>query len=350
MTRIAVILLLSAVACVHAGAQPYPDKPVRVLVGFPPGAGIDISVRLVCVRLSETFSRQFVVDNRAGAGGNIAVEMAAHATPDGYTLLGLTSGAVIAQSAYRKVPFDVGKDLAPVGMIAIAPLILTAHPSVAAKSLKELVALAKAKPGQLSYATPGTVTAPHVAGELLKLELGIDLLHVPYKGNAPAIADVVGGNVLLSFSNILHCTAAGEVGTAASNRRHVPETQRDRARYSDRCRIGRAGIRGRHADGIAAPAGTPRPIVDRLNSAIVRAVQLPDTREKLLAQGAEPMTLASGTDGAVRARRDHALGEGRQGGEHPAGLTNRSCRGGGQTPSRSTDKRAVTCLPTTRSV
>ena len=174
-----------------------------MLVGFPPGAGIDISVRLVCVRLSETFSRQFVVDNRAGAGGNIAVEMAAHATPDGYTLLGLTSGAVIAQSAYRKVPFDVGKDLAPVGMIAIAPLILTAHPSVAAKSLKELVALAKAKPGHLSYATPGTGTAPHVAGELLKLELGIDLLHVPYKGNAPAIADVVGGNVLLSFSNIL---------------------------------------------------------------------------------------------------------------------------------------------------
>jgi len=290
MTRIAVILLLSAVACVHAGAQPYPDKPVRVLVGFPPGAGIDISVRLVCVRLSETFSRQFVVDNRAGAGGNIAVEMAAHATPDGYTLLGLTSGAVIAQSTYRKVPFDVGKDLAPVGMIAIAPLILTAHPSVAAKSLKELVALAKAKPGQLSYATPGTGTAPHVAGELLKLELGIDLLHVPYKGNAPAIADVVGGNVLLSFSNIL--TALPQV--KSGRLRPIAVTSLKRSEIApDIPTVAESGVPGFEAGtwyGIAAPAGTPRPIVDRLNSAIVRAVQLPDTREKLLAQGAEPMT------------------------------------------------------------
>jgi len=290
MTRIAVILLLSAVACVHARAQPYPDKPVRVLVGFPPGAGIDISVRLVCVRLSETFSRQFVVDNRAGAGGNIAVEMAAHATPDGYTLLGLTSGAVIAQSAYRKVPFDVEKDLAPVGMIAIAPLILTAHPSVAAKSLKELVALAKAKPGQLSYATPGTGTAPHVAGELLKLELGIDLLHVPYKGNAPAIADVVGGNVLLSFSNIL--TALPQV--KSGRLRPIAVTSLKRSEIApDIPTVAESGVPGFEAGtwyGIAAPAGTPRPIVDRLNSAIVRAVQLPDTREKLLAQGAEPMT------------------------------------------------------------
>ena len=290
MTRIAVILLLSAVACVHAGAQPYPDKPVRVLVGFPPGAGIDISVRLVCVRLSETFSRQFVVDNRAGAGGNIAVEMAAHAPPDGYTLLGLTSGAVIAQSAYRKVPFDVEKDLAPVGMIAIAPLILTAHPSVAAKSLKELVALAKAKPGQLSYATPGTGTAPHVAGELLKLELGIDLLHVPYKGNAPAIADVVGGNVLLSFSNIL--TALPQV--KSGRLRPIAVTSLKRSEIApDIPTVAESGVPGFEAGtwyGIAAPAGTPRPIVDRLNSAIVRAVQLPDTREKLLAQGAEPMT------------------------------------------------------------
>jgi len=290
MTRIAVILLLSAVACVHAGAQPYPDKPVRVLVGFPPGAGIDISVRLVCVRLSETFSRQFVVDNRAGAGGNIAVEMAAHAPPDGYTLLGLTSGAVIAQSAYRKVPFDVGKDLAPVGMIAIAPLILTAHPSVAAKSLKELVALAKAKPGQLSYATPGTGTAPHVAGELLKLELGIDLLHVPYKGNAPAIADVVGGNVLLSFSNIL--TALPQV--KSGRLRPIAVTSLKRSEIApDIPTVAESGVPGFEAGtwyGIAAPAGTPRPIVDRLNSAIVRAVQLLDTREKLLAQGAEPMT------------------------------------------------------------
>jgi len=290
MIRIALVVMSCVITIAHAGAQPYPAKPVRVLVGFPPGAGIDISVRLVAARLSETFGRQFVVDNRAGAGGNIAVETAARATPDGYTLLGLTSGAVIAQSAYRKAPFDVAKDLTPVGMIALAPLILTAHPSVPAKSLKELVALAKAKPGQLSYATPGTGTAPHVAGELLKLELGIDLLHVPYKGNAPAIADVVGGNVLLSFSNIL--TALPQVKSGRLRPIVVTSLKRS-AIAPDIPTVAESGLPGFEAGtwyGISTPAGTPRAIVDQLNAAIVKSVQLPDTREKLLAQGAEPMT------------------------------------------------------------
>jgi tripartite-type tricarboxylate transporter receptor subunit TctC len=289
MTRI-VVTLLSMIAIAHASAQPYPGKPVRVLVGFPPGAGVDISVRLVSARLTETFNRQFVVDNRAGAGGNIAVEAAARSAPDGYTLLGLTSGAVIAQSAYRKAPFDLARDLTPVGMIALAPLILTAHPSVPAKSLKELVALAKAKPGQLSYATPGTGTAPHVAGELLKLELGIDLLHVPYKGNAPAVADVVGGNVLLSFSNIL--TALPQVKNGRL--RAIAVTSKTRSAVApDIATVAESGLPGFEAGtwyGIMAPAGTPLAIVDQLNSAIVRAVQLADTREKLIAQGADPMT------------------------------------------------------------
>jgi tripartite-type tricarboxylate transporter receptor subunit TctC len=290
MIRIAVVLLLSTTGFAPAIAQPYPAKPVRVLVGFPPGAGIDISVRLVAARLTETFGRQFIVDNRAGAGGNIAVETAARATPDGYTLVGLTSGAVIAQSAYKKAPFDIGKELAPVGMMALAPLILTAHPSVPAKSLQELVTLAKAKPGQLSYATPGTGTAPHVTGELLKLEFGIDLLHVPYKGNAPAIADVIGGNVLLSFSNIL--TALPQV--KAGRLRPIAITSAKRSAIApDVATVAESGLPGFESGtwyGIMAPAGTPRSIVDQLNAAITRIVQLPDTREKLLAQGAEPLT------------------------------------------------------------
>jgi tripartite-type tricarboxylate transporter receptor subunit TctC len=287
-TALLAVSLITALA--PAAAQPYPTKPVRVLIGFPPGAGIDISVRLVAAKLSETFSRQFIVDNRAGAGGNIAVETAARATPDGYTLVGLTSGAVIAQSAYKKAPFDIGKELAPVAMMALAPLILTAHPSVPAKSLQELVTLAKSKPGQLTYATPGTGTAPHVTGELLKLELGIDLLHVPYKGNAPAVADVVGGNVLLSFSNIL--TALPQV--KAGRLRPIAITSAKRSAIApDVATVAESGLPGFEAGtwyGIMVPVGTPRPIVDQLNAAIVRIVQLPDTREKLLAQGAEPLT------------------------------------------------------------
>jgi tripartite-type tricarboxylate transporter receptor subunit TctC len=289
-TRIAATLLLSLTGLAPAMAQPYPAKPVRVLVGFPPGAGIDISVRLVTSRLSETLGRQFIVDNRAGAGGNIAVETATRAAPDGYTLVGLSSGAVIAQSAYKKAPFDIGRELAPVAMMALAPLILTAHPSVPAKSLQELVALAKAKPGQFTYATPGTGTAPHVTGELLKLELGIDLLHVPYKGNAPAVADVVGGNVLLSFSNIL--TALPQV--KAGRLRPIAITSAKRSAIApDVATVAESGLPGFESGtwyGIMTPAGTPRPVVDQLNREIVRVVQLPDTREKFLTQGAEPMT------------------------------------------------------------
>jgi tripartite-type tricarboxylate transporter receptor subunit TctC len=291
MMRAAAMLMLTAIAApMPAFAQPYPVKPVRVLVGFPPGAGIDISVRLVASRLTETLGRQFIVDNRAGAGGNIAVETAARATPDGYTLVGLTSGAVIAQSAFKKAPFDIGRDLAPVAMMALAPLILTAHPSVPAKSLQELVALAKAKPGQLSYATPGTGTAPHVTGELLKLELGIDLLHVPYKGNAPAVADVMGGNVLLSFSNIL--TALPHVKTGRLRPIAITSVKRS-AIAPEVPTVAESGLPGFESGtwyGIMTPAGTPRAIVDQLNAEIVRIVQLPDTREKLLAQGAEPLT------------------------------------------------------------
>jgi tripartite-type tricarboxylate transporter receptor subunit TctC len=284
------LLALSLTAATGANAQSYPGKPVRVLVGFPPGAGIDISVRLVAARLTETLGRQFVVDNRAGAGGNIAVETAARAAPDGYTLIGLTSGAVIAQSAYKKAPFDIGKELAPVGMIALAPLILTAHPSVPARSLRELVTLAKAKPGQLSYATPGTGTAPHVTCELLKLEFGIDLLHVPYKGNAPAVADVMGGNVLLSFSNIL--TALPHVKTGRLRPIAITSAKRS-AIAPDVATVAESGLPGFESGtwyGIMVPTGTPRAIIEQLNREIVRVVELPDTREKLLAQGAEPMT------------------------------------------------------------
>jgi tripartite-type tricarboxylate transporter receptor subunit TctC len=273
-----------------AFAQPYPARPVRVIVTFPPGAGSDISTRLVTARLSETFGRPFVIDNRAGAAGNIGVELAAHAAPDGYTLLAVTASAAISQSAYAKVPFDLSRDFAPIALIASAPFILALHPAVPAKSLQELIALARSKPGQLSYATPGTGSSPHLAGELLKMDVGIDILHVPYKGTVPAVADVMGGNVSMALANTLvalpHVKAGRLRGIAITSARRstlVPELPT----------IAESAVRGFEAGtwyGLLAPAGTPRDVVSRLNRAVVQIVQLPDVREKLAAQGAEPLT------------------------------------------------------------
>src|SRR5450759_2464293 len=198
----AAVILCPFLACI-AHAQPYPSKPVRVIVTFPPGAGSDIATRLVTAKLNETLGWQFVVDNRAGAAGNIGVELAAHTAPDGYTLLAVTAAAAISQSMYSKVSFNLVRHFAPVALIASAPFVLAVHPAVPVNSLQELIALAKSKPGQLSYATPGTGSSPHLAGELLKMEIGIDMLHVPYKGTVPAVTDVIAGNVSMALANTL---------------------------------------------------------------------------------------------------------------------------------------------------
>ena len=273
-----------------AAAQSYPSRPVRVIVTFPPGAGSDIATRLVTAKLVESLGRAFVVDNRAGAAGNIGVDMAAHSAPDGYTLLAVTAAAAISQSAYAKAPFDLVKDFAPVALTASAPFILAVHPSVPAKSLQELVALAKSKPGQYSYATPGTGSSPHMAGELLKMETGINLLHVPYKGTVPAITDVIAGNVSMALANTLVALPAVRSGrlraiaiTSAKRSTIVPEMPT----FSE------SGVRGFESGtwyAFLAPAGTPRPIIALLNREISRIVQLPDVREKLATQGAEPLT------------------------------------------------------------
>ena len=231
-----------ALAAPLALAQPYPSRPVRVIVTFPPGAGSDIATRLVAAKLSEQLARQFVIDNRAGAAGNIGVDLAAHAAPDGYTLLSVTAAAAISQSAFSKAPFDLVRDFTPVALIASAPFILAAHPSVPAKSLRELIALAKSKPGQLSYATPGTGSSPHLAGELLKMETGINLLHVPYKGTVPAITDVIAGNVSMALAKHARRAAAREIGTAARDRDHERAAQPARSGAADDCGVGRARL------------------------------------------------------------------------------------------------------------
>ncbi len=285
-----IVGFLCAVSTCAALAQSYPSRPVRVIVTFPPGAGSDIATRLVTAKLSETFARPFVIDNRAGAAGNIGVDIAAHAAADGYTLLAVTAAAAISQSAYARKPFDLVRDFAPVALIASAPFVLAVHPSIPAKSLKELVDLAKSKPGQYSYATPGTGSSPHMAGELLKQELGIDLLHVPYKGTVPAVADVIAGNVSMTLANTLVVLPQLKAGrlrgiaiTSARRSANAPELPT----------IAESGVRGFESGtwyAMLAPAGTPRDIVTRLNREVTRIVQLADIRDKLAAQGAEPLT------------------------------------------------------------
>jgi len=283
-------VLLAVLSSAHAAGQSYPVRPIRVIVTFPPGAGSDIATRLVTAKLSETFGRQFVVDNRAGAAGNIGVDLVAHATPDGYTLLAVTAAAAISQSAYSKISFDLTRDFAPVAPIASAPFVLALNPAIPARSLKELIELARAKPGQYSYATPGSGSSPHVAGELLRMELGIDLLHVPYKGTVPAIADVIAGNVSMALANTLVALPQMKAGrlrgiaiTSARRSAMAPELPT----------IAESGLPGFEAGtwyGLLAPSGTPRDIVTRLNGEVVRIVQLQEIREKLAAQGAEPLT------------------------------------------------------------
>jgi tripartite-type tricarboxylate transporter receptor subunit TctC len=273
-----------------AAAQAYPSRPVRVIVTFPPGAGSDITTRIVTAKLAEALGRAFVVDNRPGAAGNIGVETAAHAAPDGYTLLAITAAAAISQSAYSKISFDLMRDFAPIGLMASAPFVLAVNPAIPAKSLKELIDLAKAKPGHYSYATPGTGSSPHLAAELLKLELGIDLLHVPYKGTVPAVADVIAGNVSMALANTL--VALPQVKTGRLRGIAITSAKRS-AMAPELATIAEQGVRGFESGtwyGLLAPKGTSREIVIRLNRETVRIVQLPEVREKLAAQGAEPLT------------------------------------------------------------
>jgi tripartite-type tricarboxylate transporter receptor subunit TctC len=284
------------------GAQQYPVRPVRVIVNFPPGAGVDITTRLVTAKLSEALGQQFLVDNRAGAAGNIGIELASRAAPDGYTLLAATAAAAVSQTVFPKIPFDLVRDFAPVSMMASAPFVLAVHPSVQAKTLAELLALAKAKPGQLSYATPGTGSSPHLAGELLKMLSGTSMLHVPYKGMVPAATDVMGGNVPILFGNSLVVLPAARSGKL---RAIAITTLRRSGVAPELPTIAESGFPGYESGtwyGLMAPVRAPREIVTRLNGAVVKAVQLPDVREKLIAQGAEPIIMTPEEMGAfVRA-------------------------------------------------
>ena len=261
---------------------------------FPPGGPTDIVARPIAQKLSEQLSQQVIVDNRGGAGGNIGAESVARAAPDGYTLLMGTVGTqAINPALYKKLTYDPTRDLVPVALVAVAPVALVVHPSVGAKSVKELLALASAKPGRLTFGTAGSGTPGHLTGEMFKSATATSLVHVPYKGSAPAVSDLIGGQISLMFDpiqSVLPHIRAGRIQALA-----VSSARRSGA-LPDVPTLQEAGVQGVETTawwGLLAPAKTPREVIARLSAEAQRVVQTADLRERLGAVGIEPMGLGS---------------------------------------------------------
>ncbi len=291
--------LIVAIACVAAyglaAAENYPVKPVRIIIGFSPGGYIDLTARLVAGPLAAALGQQVVVDNRTGAGGIVGTEMAARAAPDGYTLtVGSVGTHAINQTLYRTLPYNVLRDFQPVARLSDSPNILAVHPTLPVRSVRELIALARARPGQLMYASAGAGTSTHIAAVLLEFLAHIKLVHVPYKGGGPAIVDVVAGQVPVTFGT----AASVSPHTRTGRLRGLAITGRQRSTLlPDLPTIAESGLPGYEMLnwlGLFAPAATPRAVVDRLGNEAIRIVRLPEVRNRLNAQGAEPSPL--GTD------------------------------------------------------
>jgi tripartite-type tricarboxylate transporter receptor subunit TctC len=272
-------------AFAQSATQQYPSRPIRIIVPFPPGGASDVMARTIGHKLTQRWGQQTIIDNRPGAGGNIAGEIAARAAPDGYTLFFAASAQLAVNPAlYSKVPYDSVRDFAPVILAGTGPNILVAHPSVQARSLKELIALAKARPGQLQYASPGSGSTAHLSAELLKIEAGIDLVHIPYKGAAPGVVDVLAGQVPLMFvtmPSVIGHVKAGKlvaIGMTGAKRSaaapDVPAFAETIPRFEAVSWYG-----------IVVPAGTPREVVTKLNAEIAAILRLADVKDILTAQG-----------------------------------------------------------------
>ena len=269
--------------------QSYPAKPVRLVVAFPAGGPTDILARTLGQKLGEAMGQSFVVENRSGAGGNLGAEAVARAAPDGHTLLLATISLVINPSLYPRVPYDTLKDFAPVTLVSSTPYVMLVHPSLPVRSVKELIGLARARPGQLSYSSSGNGTAAHLAGELFKRAAGVDIVHVPYKGAAPALTDLLAGQVALLFNNPL--TALPHVRSGKARALAVTSDKRSSAapEIPTLEQAGVAGVEVGSWSALMASAGTPREIVTRLHNETARIIAGPELRARLLAEGAEPI-------------------------------------------------------------
>ncbi len=265
-------------------AQNYPSKAIRMIVPWPPGGATDILGRMVAQEMSKTWGQQVIVDNRGGASAIIGTDLLAKSAPDGYTIGWIISTHVVNPSLYGKVPYDPIKDFIPITLVAYVTDFVSVHPSVPAKNLKELVALMKAKPGQINFASAGSGTSTHLAGELFKITAGVSINHIPYKGGGPALSDLVGGQVQMMFGNatsILPFIRGGKTRALA-----VTSIKRSPA-LPDVPTVAESGYPGFEVNewyGIAAPASTPRPIIDKLNAEIVRFITAPAVRDRLATQ------------------------------------------------------------------
>ncbi len=268
-------------------AQAYPSKAVRLIVPFPPGAGVDIVTRAVSGKLGEALGQQLIVDNRAGAGGIVGTEVAAKAPADGYTLFMATAGILtVIPHMNSKAPYSVERDFVPVSLVASVPSLLVVHPSLPVKSVKELVALARSKPGAINYASTGNGTLPHLAAEFFKAQAKVDMVHVPYKGSAPATTDLLGGQVEVFFGNMLSV-----IGPVRDKRlRALAVTSLKRQTVAPEVpTMAESGFPGFEAGtwfGLLVPAGTPREIIARLHADVAKVTRLPEVQKQLEGQGA----------------------------------------------------------------
>jgi tripartite-type tricarboxylate transporter receptor subunit TctC len=287
--RTSSLFLFALLSVGAAGQTAYPAKPVRFVVPSSAGGGTDIIARSVAHKLSESLGQQFVVENRPGAGQMIGIELVAKSPADGYTLLMTASTLAINPIMYKKVSYDPQRDFAPITQAASLPNVLVVHPSLPAKSVAELIALAKRQPGRINYASAGIGTSPQMSMELLKSMAKIDMVHIPYKGSAPGVVDLLAGQVTVMTPNVL--TALPHIKSGRLRALAVTSAKRSEA-LPEVPTIAESGLPGYDSVqwyGVLAPAGTPREIVARLHVEIARALRAPDVRERLAADGAEPV-------------------------------------------------------------
>ena len=290
MMRRFLVGLTLAVLAAPLPAQQFPSKPIRIVNAFAPGGPSDLLARMVAQKLQEAWGQPVVVEPKTGAAGNIGMEFIARSPADGYTLgIGPTGNLVVNPHIFAKLPYDPFTDFAPVTLVATVENVLVVHPAVPAKNVQELVALARAKPGTLNFASPGSGSQAHLAGELLKSMTGIDLVHVPYKGTGPALNDLMGGQVTMMFAQM--SSALPHVRAGKLRALGVASLRRSTA-APDIPTVAEQGLAGFEAVSwyaLIAPAGTPTDIVDKVQQAMARALQLPDAQERLAGLGAEPV-------------------------------------------------------------
>jgi tripartite-type tricarboxylate transporter receptor subunit TctC len=282
------IAALALIVALPAAAQDYPSRPVKIVVSYAPGGSNDVVARVIAPELQKELGQSFVVENRAGASGTIGADMVAKAAPDGYTLFMGAGAHALAPSLYKKLPYDIVKDFAPISLAATSTYVLVLNPSVPATTLPELIALLKSKPGQLNYASAGKGTPLHLAAELFKSKTGTDIVHVPYGGDTPALNDLMAGTIQLSFMSV--ASTAPQIRAGKLRALAVTSARRSDA-LPDLPTLGELGIAGYDVGtwwGLLAPAGTPEPIVLKLNAAMRKAVAQPQVKERFAPLGLDP--------------------------------------------------------------